>query len=426
MHYVIIGNGVAGIEAAFAIRRRHSARHAPITVVSDESDYFFSRTALMYAYMDRMSRRDMEPYERKVYDRQHISRIRARVVDLDAAAHTVTLDSGKTLAYDRLLIATGARPRPLAGVELSSIKEGVVNFVSLQDLDACERLTWSTQQAAVIGGGLIGIELAECFAFHGLKTTFLVREPYFWPMALGPHEGAMVCEHIRSHGIDLRLEDEAERFEADNDGRLKTIHTRAGHTIDAQMVGVAIGVEPNVEWLRAATTPPALGRGILVDEAFRTSLEDVFAAGDCAEIARDHTPPLLETIWYAAKRHGELAARSMLGDDVAYEPPIFFNSSKFFDIEFTTVGEVNRVPPGTRSLYRRLPRKNVSQRILYDDRSVLGFNMLGSRWDHGLLSRWIAERRSIDYVREHLHQAQFDVEFGRIKLDKMTEEEHTL
>ncbi|MFU8804205.1 MAG: NAD(P)/FAD-dependent oxidoreductase [Bradymonadaceae bacterium] len=427
MHYIIIGNGVAGTEAALAIRRRHSPKEARITLISDETDYFFSRTALMYAYMEKLDRREMEPYERKVYDRQKIARIRDRVVDLNADAQTITLSSDQVLSYDRLLLAVGTRARKLPHSGLDAIKEGVVNFVSMQDLDACERLTWSTEQAVVIGGGLIGIELAECFHHHRIKTTFLVREPYFWPMALGPEEGRMVSEHIRAHGIDLRLEDELESVEADETGRVKELITRSGKTIPCQMLGIAIGVQPSVGWLEDVTTPPTLGRGIRVDESFRTSLPGVFAAGDCAEIDRDReSKPLLETIWYSAKRQGELAGLSMIGDEVDYEPPIFFNSSKFFDVEFTTVGDVTDVPAGTRTLYRKMPGKNISQRIVHDGDRVLGFNMLGSRWDHTLLQRWVAQRRPIDYVLEHLREAQFDVEFGRIKLEKMTEEEKVL
>src|SRR5688500_5331616 len=109
MRYLIVGNGVAGITAAFTIRAREPG--AEITVVSGESDYFYSRTALMYAFMDRMSLRDLEPHERKVYDRQAIRRIRDWVVDLDAGAHEVTLKSGAKIGYDRLLIAAGSAPR---------------------------------------------------------------------------------------------------------------------------------------------------------------------------------------------------------------------------------------------------------------------------------------------------------------------------
>ncbi|MBA2662829.1 MAG: FAD-dependent oxidoreductase [Bradymonadaceae bacterium] len=423
MHYVIVGNGVAGTTAALAIRKRHKPKHAKITLIGDESDYFFSRTALMYAYMDRLTRQDLEPFERKVYARQAIDLVRERVVDIDAASQTLALGSGKSLSYDKLLLATGAKPRmmPFQGVE--KVKEGIVHFVSIQDLDECERLTWSTNQATVIGGGLIGVELAECFHHHKLDVTFLVREPYFWPMALGEEEGSLVSEHIRARGVDLRHDEQLEFMEADAQGRIASISTNQGNKLACQMLAVCIGVGADTAWLKQATSAPRIERGICVNRAFETSLANVYAAGDCAEIDMGSAGHRIETIWYSAKLHGELAAKSMMGDTITYEPPIFYNSSKFFEIEFTTVGEVINVPEGTHALYRKAPGKFITQRIAFDAQRVLGFNMLGSRWDHTVLMRWIAERRDIDYVREHLHEAQFDVEFGRAKLHQMEEKE---
>ncbi len=421
MHYVIIGNGIAGASAAFEIRKRHRSKNIRITLISDESDYFFSRTALMYAYMDRLSREDLEPYERKVYDRQAIERIRDRVVDLDANAQFLQLASGDTLNYDRLLIATGAKPRQAAFQLSGNQPEGIVNFVSLQDLDECERLTWSTQQAVVIGGGLIGIELVESLLHHKIDVTFLVREPYFWPMSLHAEEGELISEHIRSHGVDLRHNEQITQLATDANGRISAVSTDQNNQFSCQMLGICIGVQANIDWLKNVQTPPEISRGLLVNRSFQTSLPNVFAAGDCTEITLDSGKTLLETIWYSAKLHGELAARAMMGDTIHYRPPIFYNSSKFFDVEYTTVGDVIDVPAHARALYRKAPGKLITQRITYTDDQVIGFNMLGSRWDHTVLQRWIAERRSIDFVRQHLHEAQFDVEFGRAKLHSMDE-----
>jgi len=424
-HYVIVGNGVAGIEAAFQIRERYEPDRARITIISDETDYFFSRTALMYAYMNKLKRRDLEPYERKVYDRQTIELVRGRVVDLDADDQRLELRDGSSVPYDKLLLAVGAAPRMIPFDGLDSVDEGVVHFVSMQDLDECERLTRSTDQAVVVGGGLIGVELVECLDFHDVDVTFLVREPFFWPIGLHREEGEMITEHIRSHGIDLRHEEELETVIPDEEGgRVAAVRSDQGTEYPCQMLGIAIGVVPNTDWLHEVATPPAIDRGILVDRSFETSLDNVWAAGDCVEIETDDGENILEHIWYSARRHGTLAGRSMLGDDIEYEQPIFYNSAKFMDIEYTTVGDVTTAPDGTMSLYRKMPGEPISQRIVYDeDERVIGFNMLGSRWDHRILMRWIRERRELPWVLDRLEDAQFDVEFGRVPLDRMREEE---
>lgn len=408
MHYVIIGNGVAGITAAFALRKRDP--HAEISVIGGESDYFISRTALMYAFMDRMNLRDLEPFERQSYTKQNITLLRGWVSALDASSRTLRLADGRKFTYDKLLLATGSVPNPAPWPGLASAKSGLVNFVSLQHLAECERLAPTTRRAVVAGGGLIGVELVECLHHHGIQVDFLVRDAWYWPMALAPEEGEIIADHIRHHGVNLHLGHEVAEVKTDTNGRVSAVRTSQGGELPCQMLGACIGVRPAIEWLREVQTPPALGRGIKIQSDFRTSLPNVWAAGDCAELPTGQ----VEQIWYSAKRHGELAALSMLGDPVNYTPPLFFNSAKLFEIEYTTVGAA-----GTESFFRRLPGKNVSIRIMHDQGAVTGFNMLGSRWNHTWFEKWIHERRDLPYVLKNLHLAQFDVEFGRVSLSAL-------
>ncbi len=414
MRFLIIGNGVAGTTAAFTIREREP--EADLTLIGGESDYFFSRTALMYGFMDRLSIRDMEPYDRKLYDRKKIHRIRDEVVDLDADEKTIQLKSGKAVPYDRLLIATGSVPASAPWKGLDQVRSGLVNFVSAQDLEQCERDAASTRNAVVVGGGLIGIELVECLRHHGIHVTFLIRGPWYWPVALGGDEAEMITAHMRRHGVDVRLEESVGELRTDAGGRVSAVLTESGLELPCELLGIAIGVRPAIDGLRAVKTPPQLDRGVQVNPSFETSLNGVWAAGDCAEIQLPGRPPLVEQIWYAARRQGELAAHAMLGDAVQYAPPIFYNSAKFFDIEYTTVGSVMNAPPEASSYFHRTPGQDVSVRIVEQQGAVIGFNMLGSRWDHTVLERWIAERRPTTYVQERLAQAQFDVEFGRAQV----------
>lgn len=412
-HIVIVGNGVAGITAAMTARARDG--DARITVVSAEAPYFFARTALMYALMDRMQRRDLEPHPRRLWAEQRIERVYARATDLDANARTLRLDRGGVLAWDKLLLCTGAVPRRLHLEGLDGT-EGVVGLVSLQDLDACERWIPSTREAVVVGGGLIGIELVECLVHHGVRTTFVVRDPWYWPAALCAEEGAMIEAHLRARGVEVRAKTNLVAVQRDRSGRVAGVSLDDGSSRPAQMLGVCIGVEPAVDWLRAVATPPSLARGVRVDAELRTSLRDVWAAGDCAELDLGEAGTRVETTWYAAKAQGETAGLNLTGRASGYAPKTFFDSAKLFDLEYTTVGDLDALPAHARSVYRRHPSRFMSQRIVHAEGRVLGFNLIGSRWDHTVLARWIDETRSLPWVLAHLGEAQFDAEFGRAPL----------
>src|SRR5688572_27247002 len=157
MRYVVLGNGVCGIEAALALRARDA--EARISIVSDENAHFFSRPALMYVFAGQLRLQDTEPYDRGLYERMRFERVSARVSALDTGARTLVLEGGGTLDYDRLLLAVGsvARPAPWPG----AAGQGVHAFVTLRDLERLETEARPGQRAVVIGGGLIGVEVAE-------------------------------------------------------------------------------------------------------------------------------------------------------------------------------------------------------------------------------------------------------------------------
>lgn len=422
--YVIVGNGVAGATAALALRARDE--RATITLVSNESPYFFSRTAMMYAFMNKLSRRAMEPFSRETWRERGITRVTDSVTDLDAVSRTITTARGETLTYDSLIVATGSAPRSLTVDGLTEDTLGTVHFVSLRDLDACEHWAQSTRHAVVVGGGLIGIELVECLIHHGIKTTFFVRDPWYWPAVLCHEESELVTKQIRSKGVDVRYGVSLAGVDHGSSGRVSSVRASDGETVIAQMLGVAVGVVPCVAWLRSVATPPVLGRGVVVDATLKTSLECVWAAGDCAELGDHGLPGVIEQSWYAAKRQGELVARnaSVVNEKPeTYRPSMFVNAAKLFDLEFTTVGDLGAVGERTMSVFRSHPTRAITQRIVHHDGRVRGFNLIGSRWNTGILSRWITEERPLEWVLGHLRDAQFDVELGRADLARMNERE---
>jgi NAD(P)H-nitrite reductase large subunit len=406
LHVAILGNGIAGVSAA--IRLRQQRPEWRITIVSGESTHHWSRPALMYVFMGHMRYADTKPYQDGFWKEQRIELVRDWVTEIDVEAKRLVLHRGAPLEWDKLLLATGSKPNRFGwpGQDLG----GVHGMYGLQDLRELTESCARASRAVVVGGGLIGIELAEMLHSRRLHVTMLVRESGYWGNVLPPDESRLVGRVIREAGIDLRLETNLARILDDGRGRAAGVETEDGERIDCQLVGLTAGVSPNLDVVRG--TPIESRRGVLVDASLRTSAPDVLAAGDCAEIrGPSGADTLLQQVWYTGRMQGEVAGDVLAGIERSYEPGIWFNSAKFLDLEFQTYGRVDA--SGESSVYWEDERERRALRIAHEGDVVVGFNALGLRLRHRVCERWIAERRSPAHVLEHLSEAGFDPEFTR-------------
>ncbi|MEQ8532065.1 MAG: FAD/NAD(P)-binding oxidoreductase, partial [Imperialibacter sp.] len=213
-HIVIIGNGIAGITCARHVRKQGGDQ---ITVISGETEHFFSRTALMYIYMGHMKYEHTKPYEDWFWEKNKIDLVFDFVTGIETGEKSLQLQSGKKIKYDKLVLATGSQSNKFGwpGQDLP----GVQGLYSYQDLETLEKNTGACQRAVIVGGGLIGIELAEMLASRKIPVTFLVREKSFWDLVLPAEESAMINRHIVEHHIDLRLDTELKEIKAGPDGK---------------------------------------------------------------------------------------------------------------------------------------------------------------------------------------------------------------
>ena len=412
---VIIGNGISGITAARHIRKMSDYA---ITVISAETEHFFSRTALMYIYMGHMNYAHTKPYEDWFWEKNNINLVRDFVTTIDTNGKEVYLQSGGKMNYDVLILGTGSKPNKFGwpGQDL----KGVQGMYSYPDLENMEIYTKNIQHAVIVGGGLIGLEMAEMLQSRKIPVTFLVREQSFWNGILPAEESNMVNKHIRSHHVDLRLETELTEMLSDENGRVRAVITNKGETISCQFVGLTAGVSPNIEFIKTSDlsgrqTKIHTDRGIVVNEFFETNIPDVYAIGDCAQFA----PPIsgrkpIEQVWYTGRMHGETVAQTICGNRTAYRPRPWFNSAKFFDIEYQVYGDIkNQVPEDEDFLYWEHPKGKKSIRIVYEKKTtrVLGFNLMGIRYRHGVCDRWLREGAGLKQVIQNLKKANFDPEF---------------
>ncbi len=408
MHIAIIGNGISGITAARFIRKLSDHK---ITVISAETDHFFSRTALMYIYMGHMRFQDTKPYEDWFWEKNKIDLKRGYVEQVDTEEKKLIFKKGDPLSYDKLILATGSSPNKFGwpGQDLKRVH----GLYSYQDLEAMEKYSKGLKRAVVVGGGLIGLEMAEMFHSRHIPVTILVREKSYWNGVMPPGESAMINREIKRHGIDLRLEEELAEIVDNGQGEACAVITKSGERIECGFVGLTAGVHPNIKFL--AETGIETGRGILVNKYLETSIPDVYAIGDCSE-QRNPNPGRrgVEAIWYTGRMMGETVGYNICGKPVAYNPGIWFNSAKFMDIEYQVYGDVRaNQPEEHRSIYWEHAEGRKSIRIIYDKNHghIIGFNLMGVRFRHEVCEKWIKEKTDIEIVMKNLGLANFDPEF---------------
>ncbi len=407
-HIVIIGNGISGITAARHIRKRSNHK---ITIISGESEYFFSRTALMYVYMGHLKFDHTKPYEDNFWKKNKIDLVFDWVDRVNSATKSLTLRTKGTLSYDILIIASGAKPNKFGwpGQDLN----GVQGLYHKQDLELMEQNTKGIQHAVLVGGGLIGVEMAEMLLSRNISVTFLVRENAFWSNVLPLQEANLISRHIRTHHVDLRLDSELKEIKGDSNGRVQSIITKSGEEIACQFVGLTVGVSPNISFLKDSGI--ATARGALVNEFLETNVPDVYALGDCAE--RTYELPgrrNIEQVWYTGRMMGEVVAQTICGSKTKYEPGPWFNSAKFFDIEYQTYGQVgNELKPHESEFYWEHSSGNKCVHLIWNTmtREFTGINAFGIRMRHEKFDTWLRAKKSVDFVMNHLAEANFDPEF---------------
>ncbi|WP_298879272.1 FAD/NAD(P)-binding oxidoreductase [uncultured Polaribacter sp.] len=416
-HIVIIGNGISGVTAARHIRKNSDDK---ITIVSAENKYFFSRTALMYIYMGHMKFEHTQPYENWFWSKNNIDLKEGFVGKVNTQNKVLEFTNGENLSYDKLIIATGSKPNKFGwpGQDL----DGVMGMYHKQDLENLEKYAPNKEtckRAVIVGGGLIGIELAEMLRSRKIPVTFLVREKSFWNGVLPAQESEMINKHIKEHHIDLRLSTNLKEIKSDENGRVKSvIIEETGEEIFCDVVGLTAGVTPNINFLKESNIETK--RGVLVNRFLETNIEDIYAIGDCAEqheaIGQRRN---IEAVWYTGRMMGETVAQTICGNKTAYKPGHWFNSAKFLDIEYQTYGWVfsERSKKDNEAYFQwQHPKENKCITISFDKDSnkFLGINTFGIRMRHEIFDKWLTEDRNIEHVLEYLADANFDPEFYKL------------
>lgn len=379
MRYVIIGNSAAGVAAAEGIRSRDKS--GEIVMISEEKFPAYGRPLISYYLLGATDRAHMDYRPSDFYEKNGITlRLGVRAEKIDPVGHTVLLSDGSEIGYDRLLAATGSRPFVPPAEGLSEVK-AKFTFMTLADALALEKALSEKKEVLIVGAGLIGLKCMEGILGRVKKVTVIDMADRVLSSILDEKGSQIVQRQLEARGVRFVLSDSVVRFE---EGRAKL---KSGGEIAFDLLVMAVGVRPNIELVREAGGKT--DRGIVTDEGMRTSLPDVYAAGDCTEssdIASGKRRIL--ALLPNAYRQGYCAGENMAGGDARFGDAMPLNAIGFFGSHILTSGayEGESFISGEGDTYRR---------FFVKDGVLKGFILIGAPERAGIYTALVRERRSL-------------------------------
>jgi len=427
--YVIIGNGVAAIAAAQAIREKDVA--GELVLISDERAGYYSRPGLAYLLSDEIPETSLYPFSEADFKRLKTRRVFGRVARIEPHKHLLVFQDQTSLAYNRLLLALGAQSASLTlpGSDL----QGIVSLDTLQDARDLLKLAHQARTALVVGGGITALEIAEAFLIRKVKTHYFLRGERFWSNVLDENESRLVEKRLKERGLQVHFSTEISELLGQR-GKLTGVRTQDGKLLNCDLLALAIGVIPRTEL--AKSTGLNTDRGILVNDKMQTSAPDIFAAGDVAQVFDPASGKyVLDSLWTPARQQGRIAGLNMAGVAETYSRTAPVNVSRMADIPVTIIGAVGRgtdkdlvgVARGESESWSLMPEaisaewsSDVNQvRIIIGRQTLIGAVVLGDQTISRPLQELITQQVDISAIHHPLLQPKAPI--ARIIVDFWTE-----
>lgn len=396
--YLIVGNSTAAISAVESIR--HYDHEGTIAVVSGEPYPAYCAPLISYVLAGKIPESQINYRPGNFYEKLRVTaHLGHAVTELRPAEHQVVLDDGASLEYGKLLVACGGTPivPDLPGVDAA----GVFTFTRYGDVNQVR--AWvkehGVQDAVVIGGGMIGVKAAEALEHMGLRTTMVELLDRILAQALDERGSSLAQRALEKDGIRVLTSRGAKAIESE-DGRATGVRLDTGAVLPAQMVIMAIGVRPNTKL--AAEAGACVNRGVMVDDHMRTSLPDIYAAGDVTE---GYDPLLGESrpiaIWPSAFLQGAVAGANMAGEDTVFKGSVAMNSIQVCGLPTISVGLTDPAKADEILEYNSPDGQNYRRLFLRDDR-VIGAVFVGDIDRAGIITGLIREGLDVGEFKQKL------------------------
>ncbi len=396
MHHLILGAGPAGVIAAETLRKH--APHDRITLVGDEAEPPYSRMAIPYLLIGDIG--EDGTYLRKRdshFADLQIDRLTAKATKVDAAGKTVTLDNGQTLAFDRLLIATGSHPvrPPIPGLDLP----GVETCWTLPDARAIAARAKPGARVIQMGAGFIGCIIMEALQKRGVNLSVVEMGDRMVPRMMGEVAGGMIRDWCEQQGVRVFTGHKVERIEQGQGDALK-VHLSGGTVLDADLVISATGVRPAIGFMQDSGVTCLLG--VLTDERMQTNVSGIYAAGDCAEAFDPFTgKTIVSAIQPNAAEQARVAAFGMLGRSARLNVVTQINVLDTLGLISTSFGNWQGVPGGEHAeLTDRAAGRHLS--LQFKDDVLIGCNSVGMTQHVGVMRGLVEGQIPLGEWKDHL------------------------
>lgn len=409
--YLIIGNGAAGIAAAERIRKLD--QKGEVTILSAESYPVYSKCLIADFLAGKTPEKQLQIREEDFYQKKNLRFLpNAKVSKLEPVKHQVVTTDGRTLPYDKLLIATGSNATlpPIPGVEKA---------LRLNTLDDAKRIMAEAKGARrviVIGGGFTGLEIAINLYKTGKEVTIIERTSRVLQEQLDEKAGRIIQHSLEEEGLRLVLGSTVTRVSTPvlaklrkwvTGSEVKTIHLADGRTLNADLLIVATGTKPNLSF--AQESGLRINKGIIVDGRLQTSLPDVYAAGDVVETVDAVSGTVsLSPIWPNAVIQGEVAGANMAGQPTEFSPLIGMqNACEFREIPTISMGITEPEGPGYEIYLDERPTETVYRKVVIKDDVIVGMLFLGEIRNAGVIGELIRQKTNVAKWKKNILNPNF-------------------
>ncbi|MFX1501914.1 MAG: NAD(P)/FAD-dependent oxidoreductase [Promethearchaeota archaeon] len=376
--YAIIGGGPAGATAALEIRKNDI--EGEITLISDEDYQFYKRSKIINLISASCSEDDLFLKGKKVYDENNIRFINDHVDRIFPQDQQILLKNGDIFDYDYLLIASGGSPiiLPWKGVEL----EGIYTLYNLEDAKKVAEQVCNAERVVIIGGGAIAMKALQNFKKIGLDISIIEKASHLWPIGFDRKIARIVEKKITENGIKVYLNEEVSEFRGENN-KVSSVVLKGGQEIPADLVVITIGIKSNIDFLK--DTGIKVDKGVLVDMHMRTNIQNIFAAGDVAQIYDPlYENPILHPTWGNAKEQGKIAARNMSGGNIIYRGTIPIQTIKIFDFTAIAVG-ITHSKKNFDEISLVSFKREITRKFIMKDDHLIGALVLGKNINKKML-----------------------------------------